>query len=89
MISKNQFCRHIVGEYCQHERINEKELSDAHCYRSGSLAVAMEHLGLIRDQETKDYVSSRNGLYITSFDNNPANILTMREMIDLLPNNVE
>ena len=89
MITKTQFCQHIVDKFCCDNRLKPEHLCEDFITQSSSLAVAMEHLGLIKTPELQQYASERAGIFI-AFSSKPLtekgiDILTVREMIDLLP----
>lgn len=82
MMTKTQYCEHVIAEFCYKEGISRAELTDAHVLSSSTLGVAMEHLGLLQDPEIKSYVSSRGGMHVLGFEGGH---LSTREFIDMLP----
>ena len=104
MISKKEFCKAFIRKFCNSNNLAIEELkSDKEQYAVGntSLGIAMETLGWFDDNSNiKEYLASRGGIYILvhhadrdhpNQDENkkyePA-ILTMREIIALLPDDV-
>ena len=85
MITKKQFCEHIVNDFCETNCVRKEKLTDAHCTQSSSLAVAMEFLGLIKSKSIKEYTETRSGDFITHYDNGIFVFLTVRELIKMLP----
>ena len=57
MITKNELCWIIVNDHFDGREINESDI-----LQSSSLAVAMLHLGLIKDEAMKMYAESRGGV---------------------------
>jgi len=84
-MSKRQFAQSLVDKFCERENI---EIWDARNYISSSseLAVALEYLGLLKDEDLW-YSKQRGGCAFTYFgdeDDSPA-ILTIREIMSFLP----
>ncbi len=86
MITKEQFCKMIIKEYLKDE--NQEKINDWDILKSSNLAVCMEFLGIIKDNEAKEYASSRGGVIFTYCDIENENIATLsaRELIEILPN---
>jgi hypothetical protein len=70
---------------------NLSEINDECVFQSSSLGVAMEYLGLIKDENIKSYIKSRSGLMLNYFDdkNKKVHILTFRELLNLLPERLD
>ena len=70
---------------------NLSEINDECVFQSSSLGVAMEHLGLIKEEGIKNYITSRAGLMFTYFDdkNQKVCMLTFREILNLLPERLD
>jgi len=91
MITKKQFCEIVVDDFCRSNNLESPTmLNDSHIAQSSSLAVCMEHLGLIKSEVGKEYASSRGGILYThvNFKTKDVNILSTRELLDLLPENI-
>ena len=89
MLTKREFAESIVASFCKDECIRREE-AHAHIYKSGRLAVALEFLGELSEQE-KEYSRTRGGMeysYVV-FDKNgeyqDIHFLTTREILDMLP----
>ncbi len=90
MLTKREYCEAIVKE--EMEILGIPERKEAHCfiYQSSLLAVALEFLGELDEQE-KEYSSTRGGVIERYLDFNPDGsfkdvyFLSLREMISLLP----
>lgn len=96
MITKDQFANYIIDNFCEEEKIKREDLNESHIYKSSSLAVAMEHLCLLKDKRSKDYASYRGGSFIELIENSGSEgcfsgiaILSTREMLSLLPETLE
>lgn len=103
MISKKEFCKAFIRRYCNSKNLSIKELKEhkeQYAVESASLGIAMETLGWLDNTNIISYLSERGGIYMivhqadrdhpnTNEDKqyDPA-ILTMREMISLLPDDV-
>lgn len=94
MLSKKEYCEGLVRSQLSH--INpEISRKDAHhyIYQSSTLAVALEYLGELSPEE-KEYSSGRAGTvtrYLETDENGKfkdLHFLTVRELIDLLPDEV-
>lgn len=90
MITKKQFCKHIINEFIRDYELSSFELNDGYILQSSSLAVAMEYLNLIKDKKMKEYASNRGGTFISymDFDNKEFGILSTRELLNLLPEEI-
>jgi len=88
MITKEQFCKMIIKDYCED---NNVELSDNLILQSSTLAVCMEHLNLLKEDWAKEYAQSRGGIVYTFYDENKSEVafLSTRELIDLLPDKID
>jgi len=82
MINKTEFAQEIVDKYCQDNSIKQEEIQDTACLQSSTLAVCMEFLDLIKDEEMKVYASTRDGTVIIT---KKGGHLSTRELIELLP----
>ena len=85
MFTKTQFCKMIVNKHLREE--DKEKLEDWDILQSSTLAVCMEHLGLIQSNEAKEYASTRGGIIYTYIDDESkeVHILSTRELIELLP----
>lgn len=83
MLTKKEYCESILEDYA----INVgREINESDIYQSSSVAVAMEFLGLLETEEAKEYASSRAGTMLLT---NKGKVLTVRELIAMLPNNLD
>jgi hypothetical protein len=91
LISKKQYCELIIEDFCRSEAINREELKEGDVFKSSCLGVAMEYLGLINDQEILEYVATRGGVLDTyvNAEEKVINVLSTRDMLSLLPDEVE
>ena len=87
MITKTQFCQHIIDSFCCNNNLKQKHLTEDFITQSSSLAVAMEFLGLLETPEFKEYAANRAGIFISvsNPDTNKIDMLTVREILELLP----
>ena len=89
MLTKKEFAENIVDDFCREEGVKRE---DAHTriYASSRLAVALEFLGELSEEE-KEYSIQRAGAEYHKIVLNPdgsfkdAHFLTTREMLQLLP----
>lgn len=88
MISKEQFCKILIKKF---ERSEGRFPTEHDITSSSCLAVAMEYLGLLKTPMYTQYASERGGtLYAyTDEEKRGMRFLTVRELIDLLPEHVE
>lgn len=93
MITKKQFAEKVISDFLKEQKI--KEFNESLVLQSSLVAVAAEYLGLIESQEMKEYASSIAGTLILldkwaiySSKRPLVNILTVREMLDLLPEKI-
>lgn len=82
MITKKEFCEDMIEAF---KIKNGRDPVEADVMTQTSLGLAMLHLGLINNQETKDYLESRAG----SFYHSGRHFITFREMLELLPDETE
>jgi hypothetical protein len=85
ILTKKEACESVIDDFCMDERIDRKNLNDRYVIRSSKLAVAMEYLGLIKDDEMKEYASNRGGTFMMHTDNKKVKIFSFREFLELLP----
>jgi len=94
MMTKDQYAKSIVKEFCKKELDGRdpNEIRDwgDYIHMSSSLAVALEHLGLLTEEQ-KEYSSSRGGVHRAYIKGSKENddyefaTLSTREIISLLP----
>lgn len=84
MMTRDEVCKSIVHNM---ELELDREVCEADITRSSCLAVAMEHLGMIKNEELKKYAAQRGGLIRTHYDKDSCKFssLSLRELLDLLP----
>ena len=88
MISKDQYCKIMMQKF---EKSEGREAREEDILSSSVLAVAMEHLGLLKSDQYRQYAAERGGVLYTywDFDKKGITMLSMREMLELLPDEVE
>jgi hypothetical protein len=86
-MTKKRFCKMKIEDYCLDNKI--EEVSDIFVYQSSTIAVCMEYLGLIKDEEAKVYAMSRGGNLFMYYDKDEQDVavLSIRDLIELLPEN--
>lgn len=82
MMTKTQYCKHVITQFCYEEGISRDELCDSHVLSSSELGIAMKFLGLLKDEEMKTYIQGRAGTHILGVQ---GGLLTSREFLGLLP----
>lgn len=93
MMTKTQFANKIIDDFCRDEGLNRSKVTNwgIHVFKSSRLAVALEFLNMINEDD-KIYSKSRGGIeYICAYDrdnNGYVPILSTRELLDLLPDTV-
>lgn len=92
-MTKRQYCEMII-----HNAIKEKNLTPeeviTYAYSSTSLGIALEYLGFVNPKDTPDlynYLQSRGGIVFIHYDEKTESsaILSMRELLELLPEDKE
>lgn len=81
LVTKRTLCQSVVNDWKLQNGNRDPE--DRDITSSSSLAVAMEHLGLITNDGLKTYASSRGG--VLSFGSILSTTLSLREIIESLP----
>lgn len=86
MITKKQFARMILLEHAKGRNMSVAEISHGEIFKSSTLAVAMEHLGLLNGA-LSEYASEREGTTLSCYDSENGEWLHLstRELLDLLP----
>ena len=89
MLTKKQFAQAVLDKSMQDEGL--KEFSPNLVLKSTSAGIAAEYLGILKNEELLDYLASRGGMLYTHVDEKTAklNYLTMREMLEILPESVD
>ena len=98
MITKKQYAYYLIDKF---KRLNDipaevqPDMLVEYVFQSTTLGLALEYLGIINPESYPDlceYLSNRGGIAINYIDRNADgeeklkfNILTIREMFDLLP----
>lgn len=88
MMTKKEFCRCLIDGFCTYEAKESKDLKEEDILKSSRLAVAMEHLDMIENEELKQYASSRGGMAFGPFydiETEDVLQLSVREILELLP----
>jgi len=85
MITKKEFCQHIIQE--EMTANNETEFKSALIYMSSSVAVCAEYLGLLKTKQDRDYASFRGGSFVAWVNEKTGEHYTLstRELVSLLP----
>jgi len=86
MLTKKEFCEYIIYDFKRSEKV--KSVTENDILKSSSLAVAMEYLGLIENKEMQDYAASRAGCQILFADKQEPKMLTTRELLNMLPDDI-
>lgn len=91
MITKKDFCEAILKEYIN-EEMGLKDNSDLSIiselaiYNSSKVAIAMEYLGLLKEEANINYAQSRSGNFIIHLDGHSRpTVITYRDILDSLP----
>ena len=82
MITKADYCNHVITQFARTEGLEVKDVSEEHILTSSNLAVAMEYLGLLKDPGYLQYAQSRGGIHTFTED---GKLLSLREFLELLP----
>lgn len=82
MLTKKELCLAAIQKFESEEHV---KATSENITMSSSLAIAMEHLGMLKGNDL-EYAQSRGGVLFTYFDKNETKCLTFREVLDLLPN---
>lgn len=90
LLSKKDYCALILEESGVKDTENFTDFDENNITISSKVAVAAEHLGLIKDQKLKKYASSRDGILHTyskigDDGNLKINIMTVRDLLEVLP----
>lgn len=84
MMSKTQLAEILVNRECAKLGIDTKDACD-NIYQSSTLAVALEFLGLLSEDESW-YAHSRGGIAYFGMDSNGNVVcISIREILQLLP----
>lgn len=82
MITKKDYCKYVLEEFARKEGIDVTDIRDMHILSSSNLGIAMEYLGLIQDEEMKEFVKSRVSSMIVTLTGKH---LSAREFLSLIP----
>lgn len=88
MMTKAQFCRKTIEDFCRDEEKDIDDLTESDCLKSTSVGIAMEYLGLIHDEILREYLSSRSGCFVGPYyDTKTQKVCTIsfREFLSFLP----
>lgn len=90
MMTKEQYCRYIIKQFADSEGKCTGRVTEDDIFKSSSLAVAMEYLGLLKTTLSKEYAYSRGGtVFLSVSDNKEIETLSVRELLSLLPETLE
>lgn len=84
MITKRDYANHVVIQFMNDNNITSREDLNRYVMSSTSLGIALEYLGEL-DEGYKDYIASRGGIAIAVRDDAELRILSTRELMNLLP----
>lgn len=86
MVTKKQLAKMIMIDFAGSEGLRLEDINQGEIFKSSSLAVAMEYLGLL-DGNFTAYASERGGTILSCYDkeNDEMLYLSTRELFDLLP----
>lgn len=91
MITKKSFCEAILRGYAMDTMkmatpIDINSIATDSIHLSSKVAVAMEYLGMLQNEDDITYASSRGGiLMVTSDENGKLMAVTYRDIIESLP----
>ena len=91
MMTKKELCLAIIEHQCQLNGIPVGPVPETSITLSSALAVAMEHLGLLKTKDMQDYATTRGGTLLTEYflfyngEKRNAVSLSVRELLELLP----
>ena len=103
MMTKTQFAKHIVEKYAEEngfedfyydDNLNQVKEFSKDIYSSSSLAAALNFLGVLENDEDKQYANSRGGLFVTRFlpkkvaDEEIFQNISVAELLQLLPDKI-
>lgn len=91
MVTRKQLCEYILRVHCSREckmdpqNLDFTKIPETDVFKSSTVGVCMEELGLLHDSSIKEYMSSRGGIALCSFDEKgePA-VISFREILDSL-----
>lgn len=85
-MTKNELCWLIVNRFRQDKGA---PIVEADIYGSSQLAVAMEHLGLLKSKQSIEYAQERGGTVfigdVSADQSNDIQTLSLRTILGLLP----
>lgn len=87
MMTKDQYAKSIIQKaFGSMDKFQEGDIT-----RSSAVAVAAEHLGLIKSDHLREYAASRGGMVATYLDEESVDFvcLSTRELLELLPDGDE
>ena len=89
MFGKKKLCEYILRKYCYHDldmrrdQLDITKIPEGEVFKSTTVGICMEELGLIKNPSIKDYISNRGGTAFTSFDENGEPVvISFREILD-------
>ena len=92
ILTKQELCKSIISQHYNTSTYEEalRLINDSEITQSSNLAVAMETLGLIKDDTMKRYAETRGGImlpkYIEKTENDTiVKIMSLRDLLSLLP----
>lgn len=88
MLTKSELCWIVVNGH-----FNNRPIAQGEIVCNSSLAIAMQHLGLLTDKSMYNYADTRGGMLYIGNANEPGKekeykYLTFRELLSLLPESV-
>lgn len=92
ILTKQELCKSIISQHYNTITYEDAKrlVNDSEITQSSNLAVAMETLGLIKDETMKRYAESRGGIILPKYinkteDDVTVKIMSLRDLLSLLP----
>ncbi len=85
-ITKKQLCEAVIKNFLEEEKMVLSELKSSDVLTSSKLAVAMEYMELIEDDDMKNFASQKEGIiFFGAAFNDESVSLSLREVLNLEP----
>lgn len=95
MFTKNEFAHYLVQTFRSENEERTANVADSELeqfiYSSTSLGIALQQLGLIKNQQSNDYLNERGGILFLLIDQNvpeKSKTFSIRELMSLLPDEI-
>ena len=96
MITRENYCKSQIRVYLNEYNLEDPKDLVPHVFESSTMGVILQELGIINPKDypmENDYINSRGGIMATYAEKNKNGVLiqtlTVREFLDLLPENIE